>query len=628
MSKIQKTICREELKSRIPGLFAYIEENDAGEFKLHKATDSLQGCYGKIVENIELPYNICLYIKELDDSEDPENPKYVLKNNETYSYRTLIDYYYEYKDYPFKDGIDDSSFISFIDTAIGKTEIDFNALGLDEENNDMVPHYIYLANARNLFNQYSKLKIAYDYYTGGDDSFDINTLDGDICCLCAKYRRMGGTIMYNKLKQLISDAESVASTYYDYVANGDNLTLKLNVPLKQSIHDIGYLSCYLHEWVGGEEHFAGELYTYNGCTYRCMKNNHDKYNEELMRFEFDDDDNKLFRKITDLYVGEGQEEIYDKLISSYNPFGNKWVIRDEDGNILTDDKSYNLSGSADSKLKSLRKYKNYINGEDKEEKPSDDEDWLYFYRKGVVINYTTVNDNYGNIVSLSNPYKDNGEMNPATDINDLMAYGNVIDNIEADQNNRTIKFTYYINAHLKANKPPKEEHDDDGHEIYKFDGFYFDEADKYHGVKYTETYTYDEGGELDKLVNGQDTITFDDYVNDIDDNITTYNKYPFRLTDSIVYYNKELPTQIVSIPFIKSDYETTIKNETDYLFAETFKTDYLDGITYKPTVDNNVRIDRGNYSAFERHLKLAEVKTLNDLVEYSNGSFFNVQKVN
>jgi hypothetical protein len=54
----------------------------------------------------------------------------------------------------------------------------------------------------------------------------------------------------------------------------------------------------------------------------------------------------------------------------------------------------------------------------------------------------------------------------------------------------------------------------------------------------------------------------------------------------------------------------------------------LGDITYKPTVDNNVRIDRGNYSAFERHLKLAEVKTLNDLAEYSNGSFFNVQKVN
>ena len=613
MSKIQKTICREELKSRIPGLFAYIEENDAGEFKLHKATDSLSGCYGKIIENMTV--NASLKVNGED----------IITSGNVYSYRTIMNAYYQYKNNSI-DTVEDTNFFKFVDDAIGKVEIDFNALGLDEENNDMVPHYIYLANARNLFNQYSKLKIVYDYYTGGDDSFDINTLEGDICCLCAKYRRMGGTIMYNKLEQLISDAESVATTYYGYVANGDNLTLKLNVSLKQSIHDIGYLSCYLHEWVGGEEHFKDELYTYNGCTYRCMENNHDKYNEELMRFEFDD---TKFKKITDLYDGEGQEGLYNKLISSSNPFGNKWVIRDEDGNILTDDKSYNLYGSADSKLKSLRKYKNYINGEDKEEKPSDDEDWLYFYRKGVVINYTTVTDNSGNIADIDKLAE--GILEPATDVNKLAAYGNVISNIEPDpdQTKRTITFEYYINAHLKATtmKNPID-FDDDGNPLYKFDGFYFDETDKYHGVKYTETYTYDEGGELDKLVNGQDTITFDEYVNDIDDSITTYNKYPFRLTDSIVYYNKELPTQIVSIPFIKSDYETTIKNETDYLFAETFKTDYLGGITYKPTVDNNVRIDRGNYSAFERHLKLAEVKTLNDLVEYSNGSFFNVQKVN
>lgn len=611
MSKIQKTICREELKSRIPGLFAYIEENDAGEFKLHKATDSLNGCHGKIIENMTV--NTSLKVNGED----------IITSGKVYSYRTIMNAYYQYKND--KDVVvNNESFFKFVDDAIGKVEIDFNALGLDEENNDMVPHYIYLANARNLFNQYSKLKIVYDYYTGGSDSFDINTLEGDICCLCAKYRRMGGTIMYNKLWELISEAEAVATTYYGYVANNDNLTLNLNVSLKQSIHDIGYLSCYLHEWVGGEEHFEKELYTYNGCTYRCMENNHDKYNEELMRFEFDD---AKFKKITDLYGGEGQEGTYNKLISSSNPFGNKWVIRDEDGNILTDDKSYNLSGSADSKLKSLRKYKNYINGEDKEEKPSDDEDWLYFYRKGVVINYTTVNDNSGNIADIDKLAE--GKLEPATDVAKLAAYGNVITDIKVNKNIRKITFEYYINAHLKATtmKNPID-FDDDGNPLYKFDGFYFDEADKYHGVKYTETYTYDEGGELDKLANGQDTITFDNYVNDIDDSITTYNKYPFRLTDSIVYYNKELPTQIVSIPFIKSDYETTIKNETDYLFAETFKTDYLGDITYKPTVDNNVRIDRGNYSAFERHLKLAEVKTLNDLVEYSNSSFFNVQKVN
>ena len=78
MIKIQKTICREELKSRIPALFAYIEENDSGEFKLHKATDSLQGCYGKIVENIKINSSLTV---------DGET---ILTSGNIYSYRTIM----------------------------------------------------------------------------------------------------------------------------------------------------------------------------------------------------------------------------------------------------------------------------------------------------------------------------------------------------------------------------------------------------------------------------------------------------------------------------------------------------------------------------------------------------------
>ena len=115
------------------------------------------------------------------------------------------------------------------------------------------------------------------------------------------------------------------------------------------------------------------------------------------------------------------------------------------------------------------------------------------------------------------------------------------------------------------------------------------------------------------------------YIND--DNPVDFNKYPFSLIDSTLYYDKRLDTQIVSIPYIKSEYDALIKNETDYLFSDIYKTDYLGGITYKPKVENDVRIERGNYMAFERHLKLAEIKTMEDMENYSNNSFFNVQKV-
>ena len=418
MRKIQKTICREELKSRIPALFAYIEENDAGEFKLHTATDSLQGCYGKIVENITLPKGFALSIKEGEDT------KSLLKDEETYSYRTLMNYYYEYKDYDFTDE-DNSTFIDFIVRAIGKVKIDTENKYKDC---DMVPDYIYLANARRLFHQYSKMKMMYDYYTGGDDEFGINILEKDACCLCSKYRRMGGTEMYNELNDtLIPMAESIAKEYRSYVAEeeadgektarwdlcntSEDLNIKLynrcsiHIPLNftQSINDIGYLSCYLNEWVGGDVHKEGELYTYNGSTYICNEEI-DVYDDKTMSFVFDDKTH--FTKINEA----------DTSLTYCHLTGGKFAFYNEDGSEINKSE-YPLDGFSDSKLKSLRKYNDYLNGRDIQETPADGEDWLYYYRKDAVINYTTVNDDYGNIISDSAHYDDNDKLNNDETVN-------------------------------------------------------------------------------------------------------------------------------------------------------------------------------------------------------------------
>jgi hypothetical protein len=50
------------------------------------------------------------------------------------------------------------------------------------------------------------------------------------------------------------------------------------------------------------------------------------------------------------------------------------------------------------------------------------------------------------------------------------------------------------------------------------------------------------------------------------------------------------------------------------------------GIHFKPYVEDNVDIDRGKNAAFERHIKLGEVKTLQDLENYQNGGFFNIKE--
>ena len=63
MKTIEYKVSFEKMISRLPGLFAYLDSDDFGVVSLHKATDSLDGCWGKIVENIKLPSDVSLTIK-------------------------------------------------------------------------------------------------------------------------------------------------------------------------------------------------------------------------------------------------------------------------------------------------------------------------------------------------------------------------------------------------------------------------------------------------------------------------------------------------------------------------------------------------------------------------------------
>lgn len=51
------------------------------------------------------------------------------------------------------------------------------------------------------------------------------------------------------------------------------------------------------------------------------------------------------------------------------------------------------------------------------------------------------------------------------------------------------------------------------------------------------------------------------------------------------------------------------------------KLDYLLGVINEPKIDVDVFIDRGSNSAFERHLKLGDIKSLDDLENYGGGFF-------
>lgn len=61
--------------------------------------------------------------------------------------------------------------------------------------------------------------------------------------------------------------------------------------------------------------------------------------------------------------------------------------------------------------------------------------------------------------------------------------------------------------------------------------------------------------------------------------------------------------------------------ESEVINAPTFKDDYYMGISFKYKSDINVEINRGNAAAFEKHFKLSECNTFEDLEYYGNNFF-------
>jgi hypothetical protein len=88
-----------------------------------------------------------------------------------------------------------------------------------------------------------------------------------------------------------------------------------------------------------------------------------------------------------------------------------------------------------------------------------------------------------------------------------------------------------------------------------------------------------------------------------------------------------LATFKTEINLVSSDLTTTFSGYTDmdaYNGIEVypvFKEEYLMGISSFENVDANIYIERGINAAFEKHLKLGEVKSLDDLLQYGNGYY-------
>ena len=659
MRVIEYNVSFENMISRIPGLFAYLESDEFGNVSLHKATDSLDGCWGKIVENIVLQVDFLL--KE----EEGETP--ILNENDVYSYRTIMSYYYQYLDEikrnekytTTEQGLDSpitqedyqklseddkkkyklekNKFREFVENGIGKIDVDF--VGKTE----MTPKFLYLSQVKSLYNKLVKMKKLCDwYYKTADSCNDRNEIeeedkDSNTCCVCERYCQMGGDAFKDYVGSLIQEAEKVASNYYDYALEAEKgneekqiepkpMTLDFDIDLMSTYQDLGIMTPYAPQWMPGRKYYVGDNVEYDGELYVCTAENSGKWDNGYLAVLFDNNKFKKPSNFMKVFDNDGKpQDLTDKI---------------------------EITGSTDSKLVGLRRFTTYYNN-GAAERPNDGYDWLFYYRIGNVSNITTINDDLGNIASYS-AYQ-NGEIEAATSGNNLMVYGDVITDITVETKpylnivdgvrktkaeyalirdlqeklkyvfDPKITFKYVVDARLSATTAGQTA-DDDGNILYKWKNFMpIDNT----GIKYEESYIYEEGSDLDKLVNGELEIeeaspkpTFDDYIiGNFDKHLRSF-KFEFITLNGTLNREKTISNQTAHITSILTDLTASRSDFNEFTNASLTREDFYNGITYKPTKDIDVHIERGSTSVFDKHISLGEIKTMEDMTEYKNSSFF------
>lgn len=271
----------------------------------------------------------------------------------------------------------------------------------------------------------------------------------------------------------------------------------------------------------------------------------------------------------------------------------------------------------------------------------------------------------------------------------LAAWGDVITNISAknneETNSGTLTFEYIIGAHLKAQKDDDDQPwysvDSDGNYKYYFKNFEVDTESDYGknmGVKYTETYIYYKGSierkALEDFVNGDDRYyegeiineneyeklslenkekckyaeeniwtlqedgIFDNYVKGIydkghvpdnDSYYKLYDKMEFSTANNLGTYKIKIGNRFKKVPYLKTNFSAYVDiTHVDVEERPLIRYDYYNGVSFQPTVNNGINISRGVTQAFEKHIKLGEIKTLEDFENYANGGYFTISKEN
>ena len=478
MRTISYKVSYEKMISRLPAMFAYLETDEQGTCEIVKATNGKQGDYGMIIANIN-------YDKGKFEYECKDGTQLNISNGEK-TYRTLIETYYKaIRDKEWErneDGTYVEPFLAFMEKGIG-----LKYVGLSEEDSGneecgvpildkfpLAPDYIYLGEAKTLYNKMVQMKkqlIFWEEHTKlcAEDKKYYQRLKEE-------FEMRNGDKLINKLGELIEEAEEVATEYLGYASN-TNLTLDFNVNLVNTIKDLGLVTPYIEEWVAGKRYYEEDVVYHidgngYGMTWYCKPSEDAKKDEFGRPYTegFYEENTELIFFDDGSTITIGGEDI--ETPKNWIPQTLNWVDRYEQEDTKV------IEGTCNSHLTSLRRFTTYLNRNDEVETPDNYTDWLWYYRKGMVMNREEKYDEMGNLAVMygkESGYADGIEaiINKGDSIGDniimegdyavnLAAWGDVITDIKAENDREdggTITFTYWLGVHLKAKIDDRSEGD-------------------------------------------------------------------------------------------------------------------------------------------------------------------------
>ena len=108
-------------------------------------------------------------------------------------------------------------------------------------------------------------------------------------------------------------------------------------------------------------------------------------------------------------------------------------------------------------------------------------------------------------------------------------------------------------------------------------------------------------------------------------------EYDTDITVMNEYSNCEIETNMSSfkykIDLLGNDMSETRAKYDGMIYSPTFREEYKLGMSMKESIDSDIYIDRGFSNAFEKHINLLGIKSLEAMEQFGNG-FYNIKNQN